>query len=181
VADVTNAVLDGASALMLLSETSDNKTPENAVKSLLKIIESAEYFQSKYVNYASLVHPAVAESKMETCAYGAIQYVLSGAAKLICLLTHSGASAFHLFKFSPPCLVVVVSDKESVVRQLNVYKGFFPIYVGTILSAVDTFRRAFDVMKKLDFAQAGDHVACISGGNALQSLVPATLTLLTIT
>jgi pyruvate kinase len=72
VADVTNAVLDGTSALMLLSETSDNKKPENAVKSLSKIIESAEHFQFKYINYASLVHPAIAESKIDTCAYGAI-------------------------------------------------------------------------------------------------------------
>jgi hypothetical protein len=55
------------------------------VSTLEKIIDAAEAYQFRYMNYADFVHPIGTDmsSKIDICAFGAVQYVVSGIAKMI--------------------------------------------------------------------------------------------------
>jgi hypothetical protein len=53
----------------------------------------------KTVNYADLHKEVQFDQKMDTCAVGAIQYVLSGMARIIFVSTHNKTSAIRLFRF----------------------------------------------------------------------------------
>jgi pyruvate kinase len=85
VADVTNAILDGADGICLSSETGIGHFPVITVETANRIILEAELFYMKTHNMSTLSVHRRDSNTLGTLAYGAVQYVLSQKAKLICL------------------------------------------------------------------------------------------------
>lgn len=119
--DVANAVLDGADAVMLSGETSVGQYPIQAVEVMDKIIQNTEDHSALVTRFDPDRIPSTHEyDPLTRSACLLAQYV---GASTIVALTHSGATAAHVAKFRPPARIIAVTDREKIMRRLNLIWG----------------------------------------------------------
>src|SRR5207253_1112127 len=62
-------------------------------------------------------------------------------ASTIVVLTHSGASAVHVAKFRPPSRIIAVTEREKIMRRLNLIWGIRGLIVEDLKKDTDkTFK-----------------------------------------
>ncbi len=120
--DVANAVLDGADALMLSSETSIGKYPVESVDYMNRIIFEAEKdfsFKTQIPAQAiSLTHEI-----FDAIANAASVLAKQIEAKGIIALTKNGFTALNLAKYRPTTPIFAFTDNIDVVRKLSIVWG----------------------------------------------------------
>ncbi len=118
-ADVANAVLDGADAVMLSEETAVGKYPDEAVRFMARIAESAE---SDYPHERHLrILPR--EGVSRSVAHAACVLAGNLGAAAIVASTHSGATAMQISRFRPKTKVIAISPDPGVARRLALFWG----------------------------------------------------------
>jgi pyruvate kinase len=166
VADVTNAVYDGADCLMLSGETAKGKYPVEAVRMMSEIIYSAEmYMQSG--GYGSLHAQTSASYQAPDNSLGAIAKAAVAAAEergaaAILVLTQHGTLPKYVSGFRPNCPIVVFCPSAKIGRQLMFYRGVHPV-VG--LEGVSLAKRpeiAVKNAKAMGFIQSGEDVVVVT-------------------
>jgi len=124
VADVANAILDGADALMLSEETAIGAYPIEAVRMMSTIAGRIEQNPSIYRRYEggrSTVTEAIGES--------ACKIAESIGAAAIIPSTSSGSTAKLVAKFRPTVPIIAVTYSEKVRRRLALVWGVQPVYI----------------------------------------------------
>ncbi len=151
VADVANAVLDGADAVMLSEETASGEYPTEAVKFMARIAESVE-IGFPHEAYLNLV-PAKDISESVSHASCVLADHLDAAA--IVATTRHGFTAMQISRFRPKPKLIGLSPEKKTLRRLSLYWGcipsFFPHPLNTdehidqaILSAVESGKLSKD-------------------------------------
>ena len=125
ITDVANAVLDGASALMLSQETAVGNYPVETVKTMKNIIQEIE----DEVSFT--IHDERIDQDNYTDIIGfTINQILKKIAidKIICI-TSGGFSARMLsrYKFNVP--LIAITNDCNIVKRLNLLWGVIPIKV----------------------------------------------------
>jgi pyruvate kinase len=128
VTDVANAILDGADACMLSGETAIGEYPIDSVQTMNQIMLAAEQMlpgsRTPELEHAtgSGVHPIT-----EAVVMGASRIASRLNAKLIVVVSHSGATALALSnqRVTTPC--VGVSDRPETIRQMCLMWGITPL------------------------------------------------------
>lgn len=123
-ADVANAVLDGADALMLSEETAVGRYPVEAVRVMGAIAERAERDPSVYHRYPER-HASITEAIGEV----ACQLAERIGAQAIVPSTTSGSTAKLVAKFRPHAPIVAVTYSERVQNKLALVWGVRPLRV----------------------------------------------------
>jgi len=122
VSDITNAILDGADALMLSAETSVGKYPVKCVDVMSKIASYVENFilPQKFNNckIAKATTNAIANGIYEICQTSDIKAVIIG--------TISGITARVVSRYRLRQNVIAFTENEYVKRSLQITKGVFP-------------------------------------------------------
>lgn len=121
VVDVTQAVVDGADALMLTSETAHGRHPIAAVRWLRRIIRAAEREKVVPRREPSGTLP-------ERFAYGVVSLAESLQA-IIAVYTRSGLTARRIASLRPRVPFYIGSCNASVRRRLAILWGVRPILV----------------------------------------------------
>ena len=119
VSDVTAAVFDGTDAVMLSGETTMGKYPEETVKYMAEICETAEKF---YDN--SFSHEKV-NNLSEIVAKGAVECAKEEDIKLIVAHTYSGYTARQISNLKPTCPILATCGNEEVARSLCLNYGVY--------------------------------------------------------
>ncbi|MFW9854690.1 MAG: pyruvate kinase [Candidatus Thorarchaeota archaeon] len=129
VSDVSNAIIDGADAVMLSGETAAGKYPLEAVQYIEKILrEIPHQLITKHNTYDS-------STKILTSAeaLGQATQMLSEVEALgldaIVTSTRTGSTTRLIAKFRPGTKIVAGTPYRAVKRQLNLIWGVFPILV----------------------------------------------------
>ncbi len=120
--DVANAVIDGASALMLSGETSVGKFPVGVIKAMHEIIAFTEKNGYNYYrNHAPSVmnHTFIADS---TCA-SACSLAQQSQARSIIVYTHSGYTAFRIASHRPNTNIFAFTPDRGLLRQMSLLWG----------------------------------------------------------
>ena len=112
VSDVANAVMDGASALMLSNETSIGKYPVEAVDILNRIILSVED------QVPECVEP-IKENEADHTSLAAHVLAKSVGARYIFLPTIEGITVRRLARFNPRYTIVAVTNSERMARKVQ--------------------------------------------------------------
>jgi pyruvate kinase len=160
--DVANAVLDGADAVMLSGETSVGKYPVKAVEVMSRIIIKTE----EQVLFRRKFDP---DNLPSTHAYdplckAACILAENLKASAIVTLTHSGSTAIHLAKFRPPARVIAVTDRQKIMRRLNLVWGLQGLMVGDLRKDTDaTFRKIQEQLLAKGFIRRGETVVMLAG------------------
>nr|AIT70013.1 pyruvate kinase [Sargassum thunbergii] len=159
VSDVTNAVYDGADAVMLSGESAQGKYPVESVEMMRRIIEEAETWRRCNPD---LVLPdaaeAVATSEMEGIASAAVHAADSLKAKLIVVVTRKGHMARLVAKFRPNVPVLCPCPDIKVARQLVLHRGLQPLIFDHPSKPSEQPHAVVELAKSGKFCQPGDTV-----------------------
>lgn len=127
ISDISNAILDGADALMVTGETAVGEFPEKVIKVLARAIEETESAidyqdlrierKKKYLNTAQAISHAA-------CSVAYDQDI-----KTLITMTHSGSTARMVSRYRPNARIIAMTPIEEISRQLSIVWGIMPIMV----------------------------------------------------
>ena len=171
VTDVANAVLDGASAVMLSGETAIGDDPVGTVVTMARIVERAEEYFPYETWGASLGVQEIGMGTRSTRITAAItgaawRAAMEEKAVAIVACTRSGMTARAISRFRPPMPIVAITPSKSTARQLRSSWGVQEIYLSTSHDIDELCDIAIAELKKSGIAQAGDPVVIMAGSTS---------------
>ncbi|MEP7128930.1 MAG: pyruvate kinase [Chitinophagales bacterium] len=155
--DVTNAVLDGADAVMLSAETSTGSFPVQVVKIMDKIVRFAEKEADVY-NKRKLVNKHSKTFLSDEICHQACLICDVLNAKAIVSMTHSGYTAFQLTSFRPKAPVFIFTDNKQLLNTLNLLWGVKCFYYNKFATTDETIHDVNSILHNLGFVETGDLV-----------------------
>ncbi len=155
--DVSNAVLDGADAVMLSQETSVGKYPLQALDMMKKIIETTGRARQEKSRYEPKGTFSEAVAKAAT---GAAQEV---GAKFIVALTQSGYTARLVSMLRPNVEVLAFSSSEKVRRQMALFWGVLPRKIRHLKTPRGIFQEVERELLSAKLVKKGDLIVITAG------------------
>ena len=161
VTDVANAVLEGADAVMLSSETTVGKYPVETLETMTKIIEQSET-EVDYYDFLDRTFRTDKQDITGSIAYNVIDSARKLKTKLIVAPTMSGYTAKKISRFRPTCPVIALTPDKKVAKNLNMYYGIIPLLIGD----VKTFDKMMQIAKEetIKFGLKENDKFIITGG-----------------
>jgi pyruvate kinase len=160
--DVSNAVVEGADAIMLSGETSVGKYPIEVIKSVQQIILATE------TNGYELLHehkpdPKVPAFLPNVVSYEACKMANITEAKAIVIFTYSGRSAYQIASNRPNSKIFAFTPNQHVMSQLSLIKGLESFYLEPGSMINDSIEQASNILKKQGYAKSGDVIVFVGG------------------
>eukprot|EP00550_Attheya_septentrionalis_P012184 CAMPEP_0198303352 /NCGR_PEP_ID=MMETSP1449-20131203/56841_1 /TAXON_ID=420275 /ORGANISM="Attheya septentrionalis, Strain CCMP2084" /LENGTH=596 /DNA_ID=CAMNT_0044005839 /DNA_START=41 /DNA_END=1831 /DNA_ORIENTATION=- len=172
VADVTNAVYDGADAVMLSGETAKGKYPVEAVRMMNEIILSAERFAkarpdlvggqspgSKVFTENSKKHARCVSAGI---AKAAVTVATERDARAIIVSRQNDDLPRLVSAYRPSCPIITFCESAKVARQLILHKGVHPVVDQGGLSHDKRAAAAIQRAVKMGFIHSGEDVIVLS-------------------
>lgn len=158
--DVANAVLDGATAVMLSGETAAGKYVEKVVTTMSDIIKKCEK--------GFIVKTKIAEIDQTSDVASDIAYAsksLADAIKpdAIIVVSVSGQTVFKVSGYRPGCPIVACTCDERVFHQLSMCWGACPTMIEKVESTDELLELAQKSAIKAGFIKKGDVVIQTAG------------------
>ena len=177
VSDVTNAVCDGADALMLSGESANGKFPVESIETMRSIIDAVETSDLQ-IQLHQLTEPEEEEGSdgspagfnpFEASASGAVEATRVCNAKLLICMTATGSMARLVAKYRPdvPVLCVCVADPlnpakaAKVGRQLMLSRGCHPVLLGEDVTTAEHLAKSVGIARQLGFCDVGDNIVIV--------------------
>jgi pyruvate kinase len=167
VADVTNAVYDGADAVMTSGETAKGKYPDETIKMMNEIIFSAEQYASSgsigslYVQHGGAKSLYSGAKDMDTAvAKAAVSASTVRGSKAILVVTDTGHLPSLVAAYRPNCPIIAFCPTPKIARQLILNRGIYPVVAPEVAEG----NKAVAAMKeaeKLGFVSKGDCVVVV--------------------
>ena len=163
VADVANAVYDGADAVMLSGETAIGKYSVPAVHMMARILASSE--QYAHANVESAVeYPTDIERVSPTVGRAAVSTADAVHAACIVTPTTSGRTARLISNLRPKAPIYAVAHDEWVMRRMQLYWGVTPMMGGIEGASLDdNIANAQRVVLERGLVAPGDLAVFTSG------------------
>lgn len=120
--DVANAVIDGASAVMLSGETSVGKYPVEVINAMVQIICDAEKYGYKYYRDQE---PRIENETfiLDSTCHTASFMASNSNVNAIVALTYTGDSVRKLASYRPKAAIYGFTPTKKLLRQLALYWG----------------------------------------------------------
>jgi pyruvate kinase len=172
VADVSNAILDGADACMLSGETAVGDYPLEAVEMMHRIALEVERLPAAARRTCfDLDCPVLATevskslnpiTEATVAAAGQIAEQLD--AKVVVVATSSGATALALSKHRRRVHTLGVSDSPATLRRMCLYWGVIPLADAPTTDGAALMRHVAELGRAESVLAAGDRIVMIAGG-----------------
>ena len=159
--DVANAVLDGTDALMLSEETAVGLFPNETVRMMSEVAESAEGWPHDRVDPAASTS-ADPDRVAWAVAHAAVQAAEDlGVAAILCP-TRSGQTAHRVAAFRPKVPIAGISTSPQVLGGLCLVWGVHPLLVAENVKS-EQLPLAIAAARAAGIVRAGDLVAVVFG------------------
>lgn len=155
--DVSNAILDGADAVMLSQETSVGRYPIEAVDMMGRIIEETESslpISSRYRQRGTF---------SEAVALAAADAAQSVKARYIIAFTQSGSTAKLISMLRPEVEIIAFSPSRRVMRRMALYWGVSAGRIRRLKSMERQFREVEKELLSERLAKKGDIIVITAG------------------
>ena len=171
VTDVANAVLDGASAVMLSAETAIGNDPVAVVTTMDRIIQRAEASFDYQKWGSSLGVQEVSGTRSEAIR---ITAAITGAAwraameeeaAAIIACTRSGMTARAISRFRPPMPILAITPSHFTARQLKSSWGVNDVLVSSSTDIDDLVHQGIEHLRADGTVQSGDYVVVMAGSD----------------
>jgi pyruvate kinase len=158
VADVANAVLDGADAVMLSGETSVGKYPVEAIRIMNSIIAEAEKYGDLY--YHEEIPLEVDEQRFMTdsVCYSACRLAYRVKASALVTMSFSGYTGYRISSWRPNAMVFVFTSNKKILNQMNLVWGVRAFYYDKMVSTDQTIADIRFFLKKNGYTQEGEFI-----------------------
>ena len=160
--DVSNAVLDGADAVMLSGETSVGKYPIQVIRNMQKVISSTE----KSGFYLSHDHAPDIQSDYylaESVNYNACQIANQINADGIVVFTYEGGSALQIASYRPKSKIFAFTSSDMVMKQLSLVRGIAGFPVDSKIDVNEATDHAIEALTNQNLVQKGDKLVFVVG------------------
>ena len=176
VSDVSNAITDGADAVMLSQETAYGNYAKEAVEVMCTIAQETE--RSMELDTSNICSSITGAEIQDAITRHAVGVAVEVGAKAIVALTESGTTSRQVARLRSGLPVLVVSPHEHVLNQSLLSFGTYPSAGSTTKEgAVDYARQS---ILKLELAKPGERVIMTSGSIFNQAGHTNTITVITI-
>ena len=162
VADVTNAILDGTSCVMLSAETAAGEHPVEVVSMMRKIATTTEESMD-YRKLTQLVHENDDTSITNEIAHAACSISDQLKIRNIITATTSGLTARHIARFKPRANILALTGDATVYNRLALFWGVQPVLSRHYSDTDDMIRFSQDDAKASGFVSEGELVVITSG------------------
>lgn len=158
-ADVANAVLDGADAVMLSEETASGQYPVEAVHYMALIATKAE------MNYPHRYYLRLPPQKgtAESVANAACMLAGNLDAAAIVATTRSGSTAAQIARYRPSQSIVALSPDVRAVQRLALLWGCIPTFLDNIQDTDAMVEKAAEAVLKKGHVHKGEKVVITAG------------------
>lgn len=160
--DVANAIYDGTSAIMLSGETAAGKYPITAVEYMARIAERTEN-DIDYGKRFFSSRPAAPCSVSDAISHATCAAAIDVGAAAIITVTMSGRTARMISSNRPNHPIFCCTPDETVMRQLNLSWGVYPMYIPEAQTSEELLDMAVNAVKHTGALQDGDLVVVTSG------------------
>lgn len=160
ISDVANAVYDGASAVMLSAETAVGIDPVNCVKTMSKIIISAENdidYKQKFLQQKQ--NPT---NFYDLLGQSAINASFNLKIKAIVIYTNTGKSVGNFCKFKSKVPIIAITDNQKTFNQLAMYNNCYSTYCKF---KTDIFAQAKVMALNTNIVKPNDNIIVITGSS----------------
>jgi len=158
VSDVTNAVYEGADALMLSAETSIGKHPIKCVQYLRDISLNAERSETLHFE-SNLKH----ESDWHTLAATSVKLAKKIEANAIVVLTRSGFTAELISSARPRVPVFAFTNNRATQNKLSISSSIENVFLNFSKDHEKTIKNAFTILKNAYKFKKNHKLIVISG------------------
>jgi len=159
--DVSNAVFEGADAVMLSAETSIGADPINAVRTMAEIVGAAE--DSPYIMRRTYV-PDESDRSVELATARAACFAAEEAgARAICVFTQTGRSARMVSAQRPGVGIVAITESEDAARHAQIYWGVTPLCIGKWRAIDSMLKTGLAALKKARLISSEDTIVAVAG------------------
>jgi pyruvate kinase len=185
VTDVANAVLDGASAVMLSGETAIGEDPVGTVVTMDRIVRRAEK-SFPYAEWGAglgiqdLASSTQAQRVTAAITGAAWRAAMDENAVAIVACTRSGLTARAIARFRPPMPIVVLTPNVSTGLQLRSSWGIQETFVTPLQDIDGLCDFAVTQLKETGFAKSGDPIVVMAGSSANRGAVTDTVRMIII-
>lgn len=136
--DVANAVWDGTDAVMLSAETASGKYPVEAIKTMARIIDSAETLKvTQLKKPVKFSQPPSGRTSQALCRAAAAAAKEIQTEK-VAVFTESGLMARRLSSFRSGMQTFALTTSDDARNQLSLIWGVLPFYVKGFTPSSDT-------------------------------------------
>ena len=161
VSDVANAVIDHADALLLTNETAVGKHPIMTVETMSEIcirVESSIYDDTSLPEIKK--HDASVDDAISDMARILSEEV---DAKLVLAASFSGETGRLISRVRPNLTILVATNTNRVMRQLNISWGIKPFILEPCKSIEELIERSIAYIKKNKIANRGELMIIVAG------------------
>lgn len=157
VIDVSNAVLQGADAVMLSGETAMGEFPIEVVKTMSKILVGAEK-SFKPSKYRSKPEAKCTTFTSDVICFNAAKISNEVNAKAIIGLTISGFTAFKVSSYRPNARIFIFSKVRSILCTLSLVRGVTGYYYNKNTNTEETHFNLTNILREKGLVKKGDIV-----------------------
>jgi pyruvate kinase len=169
VTDVSNAIIDGSSVIMLSGETAAGKYPVEAVTYMNSIaletekhLDLTELSRSlKDFKNVDLTNPISYKKVIDYSA--CVTANLLKASAIICV-THDGITPLILANYRAKAPIFAITKVEQVARHLSLVWNVQPVYVESSSDNKDLIQKGIEKFKEMKFLATGDTVVISGNG-----------------
>lgn len=161
--DVANAIYDGTSAVMLSAETASGKHPVRSVRTMEKIIRTAE--RSVYAEMVDRRRRAgdrkanVTTATVRAAAFAAYE----AEAKLLVVYTETGTTARMLASERPPTHIVAFTPSLRALQRMALEWGIVPRKIKPGRTSHDLTVDGDRILRREGRVKLGDRIVQIAG------------------
>jgi pyruvate kinase len=160
--DVSNAVLDGADAVMLSGETSVGKYPVEVIRNMQKVITSTES-SGFYLKHDHTPDESFPTYLPDSVCYNACQMADMVNAVGIVVFTYSGGTVFNIASHRPDAKIFAFTVDDLVMNQLSLVRGVDGFPVDKKIDINEAISQAIEILKKHGLAKNGDRLVYVGG------------------
>ncbi len=179
VTDCANAILDGASAVMLSEETAVGAYPVEAVKVLDKVALATEPTIDSHRMLdepdAAFLPPIESSLTREAC-----RLAERLGATLIAVVTHSGASARQVARFRQQIPIIALTSEEDTLHKMPLSWGITPVLEQVKKKPSELGDVAVKFALEHDLVSSGDRVVFTCGYPSMEPGSTDTIKILTV-
>jgi len=162
VTDVSNAIYDGADAVMLSAESAAGDFPEEAVSTMSDIAEETE----KDPNYRTMMdshHGILEATTADAISAAASQVASTISASAIVTYTTSGSTAMRAARERGETSLVALTPSLVTARKLALVWGLHCVHTDDAKNFSDMVEKACNTCFKEEFARPGERIVIMAG------------------
>jgi pyruvate kinase len=173
ITDVSNAVLEGADALMLSGETAMGQYPELVIRTMVSIISEVEKEDIVY-NRNLEPQPHSPSFLSDALCYNACQIAKDVNADALVGMTQSGYTGFMLSSYRPRSPLFVFTKTKSLLDQLSLSWGVTAFFYDMEESIDKMIADQLEVLKERGLIKSGD-VVVSTGSLPVEAHLPTNM------